>query len=309
MKEKIKVPGVLLSGLFYDLVNSFTDEEGLIFGHAMETKEHAIQDDPHAQDEATCTYVVHHFEIVGGSFSFYDEMGNINEDKLKQLLIQSKQTLLGWFRFRRNMTALKPSIRDETVHENLEKTLKQQNGFIAYSSSSTLSSSLLFGLFNATADENGSTHTHDYCFMHQGDKRTGNFQKVFVEISNLVETTRLEYRNSHHNFSYSSDGAFGKIKASLGEIQQTELIKRFEMVNRAILDDLQGFVSEVVKSDHEVENLKKEILDLRTRIHQKKNEAQIEIDPTKIGSKRKNSEETETQREPEIQEKTLIDVD
>jgi len=166
-----------------------------------------------------------------------------------ELSKNSQQNLLGWFRFRKN-TSLKPSLREISVHTNLEKIIRsQQQKFDVMKEIP-----FLFGLFTMNSSQNGGTHTYDYRVMSIDSSIT---HAVDLNITNLIHSSQTEYNDftplSPLTYCVSSKDLtqlIGKMP-----LYTQDLEKFFEFT----LHQLKTTVDNVYQSTSEIKRLEEEI--------------------------------------------------
>lgn len=184
---------------------------------------------------------------------YYNTSGEILKQKIKDLLPEKHQSIVGWYSFRRNST-IRPSFRERLLHYNLTRALGQDVNMF------------LFFLCSSRASTNKSTHTFDHSFLHLDNNI---FKKVPVDIINLGDTTHAEYRCSPSQTVASKHGAFSKIvKIHEGDFLNTHghmEVKGIQMLNGAIRRHLDSVSQSVIDSEARCSSLEQEVTQYRKR--------------------------------------------
>uniref|UniRef100_A0A2L2Y6Z2 BRISC complex subunit Abro1 n=2 Tax=Parasteatoda tepidariorum TaxID=114398 RepID=A0A2L2Y6Z2_PARTP len=134
-----------------------------------------------------------------GSFlSFYDSKGVINLDFIKNFLGDRIKSVIGWYRFRRNVPPY-PSAREAIVHRNLMR---------AFSGNLAIGDNFfIYGVFGSSASESGATHTYDYAFYVE---RPDRFVPLVMSMLNLIDT-KTKYRSGSLASSFVNSQTFDSV--------------------------------------------------------------------------------------------------
>jgi len=237
---QVNICGSTLSNMLYHMTTT-CDSEGLLFGTVSSHKIQVISDTQSEGEKEKIILGIQGFRFTGNVCSFYDTQAGIVSRNFEKILEPSKnneQNLLGWFRFRKN-TSLRPSLRELSVHSNLEKIIKSQQP-------------LLFGLFTMNSSSNGGTFTYDYRFLSFHSSIT---QAIELNITNLIHSSQTEY----NDFTPLSPLTYctRDLTQLIGKmpLYNQDLEKIFEFT----LQQLKSTVENVYQSATEIKRLEEEI--------------------------------------------------
>eukprot|EP00041_Stephanoeca_diplocostata_P014803 m.279459 g.279459 ORF g.279459 m.279459 type:complete len:312 (-) comp19805_c0_seq13:931-1866(-) len=265
--------GTLLSGILHEMTCSSSDCEGLLFGKRLQlTTTAAVTDAAETTGSglaATTKSIVVVFESfipTGKPFSFYRADGTLDTEKFNQFTQDREDSLIGWYKFRRNST-LYPSLWERHVHDALQKKIS------SCAPNDSGNSEILFALFNASFAENFAKHTNDFCVS----RKSGNvFENVKFEVSNLdqsmhdgykaMTSTNIRSANSAHSHDYS--GVISALMACQdstkeGDLQYTQEARAIEKTYKEAVKTVHKLSQQVVASDAQVYALQRELAELR----------------------------------------------
>ncbi|XP_060565168.1 uncharacterized protein LOC132724345 [Ruditapes philippinarum] len=269
----VNISGTVLASLYYDNSSSIGDQTGFLIGEVVHHIHDTISDSQiNNREVKTKTYVFECLRCPKDQL-FYNGKGDIQVEKVKDLLRDKHKKVVGWYCFRRNST-IRPSFRERLLHYNLTRTFVQDGD------------KFLFLLCSAKTSTNRSTHTFDHSFLHVDNDV---FKKVPVEITNLGDTTHTEYRSEASHTVDSTHGAFSRIVQShegefLNTFGQME-VKKVQMLNGAIRRQLDSISQTVIDSEAKCSDLEQEVAMYRKRAKLKLLEQQQQALQQQKGSK------------------------
>jgi BRCA1-A complex subunit Abraxas 1 MPN domain len=215
--DSLNISGLTLSSLLYQVCNAHGDMEGLLFG---EVKLSAEKEREAATATLQPKLFVQGALVTGSVCSFYDASGHVDIDKVT--LLSQNRVIVGWFRFRRGV-ALKPTLREIAVHENLiaANLINAASSNSSSSSSPSLSSlssvSGVLALLSLTHAPPHHVYAFDYRFVRLLDELDVSLN---VNIENMVHSSEEEYAS----FSTQSPLAVGRGGAAAAA-HQPDLMK------------------------------------------------------------------------------------
>eukprot|EP00121_Abeoforma_whisleri_P016742 Awhi_evm1s15350 len=200
MREDVSLSlhGQTLAALSYEISNTDNDIDGFIFGREDVDISYSCTDNQTNLVGKKHLLNIRNFEVLKGSFTYYDQFGKVDENKLETLLGTRINSFLGCFRWRRN-SVLKLGIREKFVFKQVMNYYEKR-----YSRDSIRpppsSASLVFGLFTSSLSSTCATFTFDHLFLsvsQSNDKE--KFLGISTEITNL-DRMQLEYRKDKSSF-------------------------------------------------------------------------------------------------------------
>lgn len=151
--EKVSLSGTALSFLLYECTNSGNSQEGFLIGDVTSEITNHISDS-HSDNARLDTQIVIRTVLPLPSVSlFYFPTGKIKEDILKELLSNTANEVIGWYKYRKN-TNIRPTFRDKLIAKGLQKYFEKHYGKKNF---------ITCTLSNRTSPT-GSTHTYTYRF-------------------------------------------------------------------------------------------------------------------------------------------------
>ncbi|KAM9687491.1 LOW QUALITY PROTEIN: BRCA1-A complex subunit Abraxas 1-like [Trichechus inunguis] len=186
-------------------------------------------------------------------FSFYNSLGEVNEQALKKILSSVKKNVVGWYKFRHHSDQIM-TFRERLLHENLRKHLSNQE--------------LLFLLRTpSVTTESCSTHRLEHA-LHKPQE--GLLHRVPLVVANLGRSEQLGYKTAsgscmptgfnravktHSSEFFKEDGSLKEVHkidemyASLQE-ESRSICKKVEHSERTVeklLEDVNGLKQEIKK--------------------------------------------------------------
>jgi len=251
--RRLSVAGVTLASLFYELTASSTDMEGLLFGTTTHQVVQSFNDvQSQGAEEGKTTVAIQGFVCCGGPFSFYDGLGRVNKEKLEAFIgNRSKQSLIGWFKFRRH-SPLRASVRETEVHSQLTAIWAEYNR----DRPQNLHFGFLLGLF--TSSYATEIHTYDYRFLHTQTQR-GGMKAVGLEVVNLMQSAHIEYN------AFKTVSAPAPALAEVAREPVDQVLGALSTFFGSSLNQLQTLAGNVHASTLEIRLLHRQIDELRRK--------------------------------------------
>ncbi|TPX37991.1 hypothetical protein SmJEL517_g00235 [Synchytrium microbalum] len=180
--SSVHIAGAVLASLQFDMLNEEREIEGFLIGQVVKRTIDEISD--HARDASsrieTRIIVTGH---IPSTRKCYDMLGQVDYTLLNSLMADKKDSVLGYFKFRRN-TRMDVSLREAAVYDSL---LKRPVTNVDLS----LLECQLLCIVTAHPPET-STLTLDFSFYNKTATST-TFQRLPLVIGNLVESTQAQY--------------------------------------------------------------------------------------------------------------------
>ncbi|KAG8190965.1 hypothetical protein JTE90_010827 [Oedothorax gibbosus] len=204
---KVHLSPFVLSTAMFDNANSSGDQEGFLIGNAQRLVRREISDSSSMYNTEEDLVISLYSCIPCGSYlSFYDRLGNLDEQKIKEFLGDRMKSVVGWYRYRRNFVAY-PSSREMIVHKNL-MTLFFGNISFGHEY-------FAFGVLGSAAYPTPATHTYDYAFFNYFEKNESNeryesFRSLNINLLNLGDT-KTAYRSGSISGSYINSTTFNSV--------------------------------------------------------------------------------------------------
>jgi hypothetical protein len=203
-----------------------------------------------ATTQTTQQYVLRHFLVTGSSGTFYDTVGNVNPDNLRQLVRRCEQDghrVIGWFRARRHSPA-RLTLRESAVWRSILK-LGPRHGH-----HDIFTVDPLYALFTVTPQSTTSALTFDYRFLDPG---VGVLDPC---ICNLGSSSAIEYRE----LSVTWGTAYAPA------LVQSGAIAVLEQSYKDALSGLSALAQRAQEAQQQCVDLEIEIADLKKRIAREK---------------------------------------
>ncbi|XP_073680902.1 BRCA1-A complex subunit Abraxas 1 [Garra rufa] len=263
----VRISGFVLSSLMFHHLNSDADVEGLILGESVGEENCRITDSQidHIQFEHTINIQKH--IPCDKLHSFYSNVGDVSEEKIRQILSDYKEeNVIGWYRQRRN-TRQQMTFMEQVIHQNMRKILSNQE--------------LVFMLLTPSqATASGSTHRLEFsAFIWHSSQ----YISIPILVSNLGNLEQQDYWSVSGTCpSLGESRAINrhrpKFFCSGDDLKE---VKNISSMNDALLGEMQKVCEDVEKSERAVEKLQEEIAQLKEAIkkHSEKNEAQKQPSP------------------------------
>eukprot|EP00123_Amoebidium_parasiticum_P021017 comp60100_c0_seq1/m.47873 comp60100_c0_seq1/g.47873 ORF comp60100_c0_seq1/g.47873 comp60100_c0_seq1/m.47873 type:complete len:307 (-) comp60100_c0_seq1:193-1113(-) len=261
--QSVRLLGSSVAALLFELSESKGDLEGFIFGSELQRTVEVQNDREENVQKTERFFVISSCTPLHEKFSFYDAAGNVDHEKLKNLIPQDKaKMLIGFFRCRRDIP-MQCSVRDLHIMEGLIEYYGKHIYNKKLQRPTPDSSSLLLGLVSATVNENMATHTYDYTFMHRPSYDSCRLEAVQVGITCLDQSSHTDYnRPPPAPLSLPSNvtGLGKRLLAANGRTQEMGVVE--EMYGN-ILGEMKRLCEEVMKGDKEVARERLRLRELR----------------------------------------------
>ncbi|KAE8633274.1 hypothetical protein XENTR_v10001832 [Xenopus tropicalis] len=262
-------------------------KEGFLLGDVVGEAKNSITDSQMDDVEVLYTIDIQKHVPCYKLSRFYNVLGDLNIPELKKLLADQKksQNVIGWYKFRHNTEQIM-TFRERLLHKNLQEHLSN--------------SGLVFLLLTSNpATETKSTHRLEYALHKPQD---GFFHKVPLVISNLgmsdqqgyktlcgscvsvgLNTTIKKHRYVKNYVSFkipfltffliavASDFIFFCSRLEFfNEDGALAEVNRISNMYTTLQDELKKTCSQLVESEHSVEQLLEAINELKKQIAEKK---------------------------------------
>lgn len=252
----VRISGFVLSSLMFHHLNSDADVEGLILGDSVGEENCRITDSQidHIQFEHTLNIQKH--IPCHKLHSFYSNIGDVSEQKIRQILSDYKEeSVIGWYRQRRN-TRQQMTFMEQVIHRNMRKILSNQE--------------LVFMLLTPSqGTASGSTHRLEFsAFIWHSSQ----YMNISISVSNLGNLEQQDYwRVSSTCPSLGQSQAVNqhrsKFFCSGDDLNE---VRNVSDMNDALLAEMQKVCVEVEKSERAVEKLQEDIAQLKEEIGKQK---------------------------------------
>ncbi|XP_035769665.1 BRCA1-A complex subunit Abraxas 1 isoform X2 [Neolamprologus brichardi] len=250
----VRLPGIVLASLMFQHVNSDSDVEGLILGESRFDEQVTISDSQADHIHIEETYNVQKHIACHRLNTLYSSDGQVNAEELHKLLAENKQSVIGWYRQRRN-SEQQMTFREKLVHENLKSALSNPH--------------MIFVLLTPTkTTPPGSTHRMEYSAFIS---RSRHFMNVPVLITNLGLLEQLSYWKvsapcSAAGYSLTMKKHGSKFFCSSGLLKEVNEVNK---MNDSLQAELQKTCRDVEESERLVEMLQTEVSALRTKLRER----------------------------------------
>ncbi|KAF7646274.1 hypothetical protein LDENG_00190510, partial [Lucifuga dentata] len=255
----VRMSGIVLASLLFQHVNSDSDVEGLIFGESKFEEQITISDTQVDHIHIEEIYNVQKHVACHNLNKFYNNVGEVNLNEIKNILADNKQeSVIGWYRQRRN-TDQQMTFREKIVHENLKAVLSNPHMIFLLLTPSKLTSA-------------GSTHRMEYAAFLS---RSRQFLNIPVLVNNLGLLEQLAYWKVSascsavgYNSTMKKHGS--KFFCSNGSLKEVNEVNK---MNESLQSEMQKTCRDVEESERLVEALTAEVSALRKRVREKKHDA------------------------------------
>ncbi|XP_043826691.1 BRCA1-A complex subunit Abraxas 1 isoform X2 [Dromiciops gliroides] len=247
--------GFLYGSLAFQHLNSNADTEGFLLGEEKGEAKNSITDSQLNDVEVVYTIDIQRYIPCYQLFSFYNAVGEVNEEALKEVIPCCKKKVIGWYKFRRNSDQMM-TFRERIIHKNLQKHLSNQG--------------LVFLLLTPSiTTESCSTHRLDHALYRLQE---GVFHKVPLVVANLGMSEPQGYKTVLG--SYTST-AFGRtVHAHRSEFfNEDGTLKEVQKISElyaTIQEELKEMCTQVLDSEQLVDNLIKDINRLKEELATRK---------------------------------------
>ncbi|XP_029920609.1 BRCA1-A complex subunit Abraxas 1 isoform X2 [Myripristis murdjan] len=251
----VRMPGIVLASLMFQHVNSDSDVEGLILGESKLEEQITISDSQADHIQIEEIYNIQKHITCHKLNNFCNGMGEVNLDKLKKILADSKQSVIGWYRQRRN-TDQQMTFREKVIHENLKKALSNPHMIFLLLTPSKLTPP-------------GSTHRTEYAaFISHG--------RQFINVPVLVNNLGLLEQLAYWKVSAACSAAgYSRTMKKHGSVffNSTGSLKEVNEVSKmydSLQFELRKACRDVEESERRVETLLADVAALRKRVNEKR---------------------------------------
>ncbi|XP_071402493.1 BRCA1-A complex subunit Abraxas 1 [Centroberyx affinis] len=252
----VRMSGIVLASLMFQHVNSDSDVEGLILGEFKFEEHVTINDSQVDHIDIEEIYNIQKHITCHKLNNFYNGVGEVNQDIIKEILADNKQeSVIGWYRQRRN-TDQQMTLREKVVHENLKRALSNPHMIFLLLTPSKFTST-------------GSTHRTEYAAFISHSRR---FVNVPVSVNNLGLLEQLAYWKvsapcsaAGYNLTMKKHGSkFFNSNGSLREVNEVD------NMNDSLQSELQKACRDVEESERLVERLLADVSALRKIVGEKR---------------------------------------
>ncbi|KAM9677666.1 BRCA1-A complex subunit Abraxas 1 isoform 1-T1 [Trichechus inunguis] len=253
--------GFVLGALAFQHLNTDSDTEGFLLGEVKGEAKNSITDSQMDDVEVVYTIEIQKYIPCYQLFSFYNSLGEVNEQALKKILSSVKKNVVGWYKFRRHSDQIM-TFRERLLHKNLRKHLSNQE--------------LLFLLLTPSiTTESCSTHRLEHA-LHKPQE--GLFHRVPLVVANLGMSEQLGYKTV--SGSCMSTGFNRAVKTHSSEFfKEDGSLKEVHKINEmyaSLQEELRSICKKVEHSERAVEKLLEDVNRLKQEIKKRK-QAQIQV--------------------------------
>ncbi|KAG6448872.1 BRISC complex subunit FAM175B [Manduca sexta] len=181
--EKVSLSGTALSFLLYECINSGISQEGFLIGDVTSEITNHISDSQSDNARLDTQIVIRTVLPLPSVSLFYFPTGKIKEDVLADLLSNTANEVVGWYKYRKN-TNIKPTFRDKLIAKGLQKYFEKNHG------KKTFVTCNLSNRSSAT----GSTHTFTYRF---GKINCFDMYEYIEDVTGNLGEKHVGYRRAH----------------------------------------------------------------------------------------------------------------
>ncbi|KAK7895324.1 hypothetical protein WMY93_020649 [Mugilogobius chulae] len=255
-ESTVRMPGIVLSSLMFQHLNSDSDVEGLILGESLFEEQVTINDSQADQIHIEEIYNIQKHIACKKLHSFYTSTGEVELEALKRLLGDCKpESVIGWYKQRRN-TDQQMTLREKSIHKNLKNTLSNPHMIF-----------LLLTPSNLTLSE--STHKTEYAAYILRCREVIN---VPVLVNNLgllepVSYCKVPALCSAAGYNVTMKKHRSKFFSSSGFINEVEEINS---MNDSLQLELYNMCQEVERTERQLEALQTDVSALRRRVVEEK---------------------------------------
>ncbi|XP_011506353.1 PREDICTED: BRISC complex subunit Abro1-like [Ceratosolen solmsi marchali] len=255
------ISGPALSLLLYENRRSH-DQIGFLYGEIVEHINKIVTD-----SDRNIEYVKRHINIKSVeaypiSKPFYNSIGKLDEEILKNFLKDNIKQVVGWFHYRENLP-IRASIRDKILHCQLSAFFSKINNI-------QRKDNFILCLMNSSVSAGGGTYKFKH-HLFRYEKISSTKYKILpvpLKVNNLgADATKVDgynYKPTLHS-SHKSD-AFDSIYASVKDnlINETS-VDSVQIIQKAAENHLAKLIVEANKSDQLISDLQLELNELRQK--------------------------------------------
>lgn len=235
-----KISGPSLSFLFYDCERSVSNQVGFLIGEKQDVLKKTISDSESSGEKMDTTVSITAPMPVGLPFTFSNNIGRVDYNKLKKILGHLEKDVVGWYSFRRNSRHI-PLLRETILHQELCQVFTHIPPLC-----------FTFCIITMCTNSTGSTHSYRYTFYR--DTGSG-FESVSTPVSNLGQALDSTYKESP--LVTESSKYLQEIVHSLRpDSQALQVIGNLES---ALRDSISELVGDAVETERNVEKLLSEV--------------------------------------------------
>ncbi|XP_059905684.1 BRCA1-A complex subunit Abraxas 1 isoform X2 [Gadus macrocephalus] len=252
----VYMPGIVLSSVMFQHLNTDSDAEGFILGESKEEEKRAITDSTNDHVYFEHTIHVQKHLPCNRLNKFYNGAGEVDMVVLRKMMPDNRQDhLIGWYRQRRN-TEQRMTLRERLVHENLKNAVANPDLIFLLLTPSEVTSAC-------------STHETEFATFRSLNRR---FHNVPVVVSNLGSLEDVVYRTSYAPCSSAGyHRVVQKHKSKFFSPDDTQReVMEINKMNSSMQAELQKECKKVEKSEQEVQTLRAQLTALRKLISKKK---------------------------------------
>ncbi|EDO47691.1 predicted protein [Nematostella vectensis] len=294
-----RVSGAVMASLFQELTKGQNDVEGLLLGDSTGRTINTISDSQAEKLRFERIATIQGFIPCSRVFSFYNEVGKIDSEKLKETLQNRAQEVIGWYKYRRNSQAL-VTMRERYVHHNLMQELGFQPAH-----------EFLFALFTSCCPLGMATHLYNYQVLSANQMKS-NFKSHKLKVVNLRDTSHSEYRlqpqsirTKCERFNNIIDDYRDDLVRSDGCLTTHTMCMQLMIKMKDLVEEVKNSESTVLAMEHEVCKLREKVLRKREMI-QSSAQNTSETRPAQPGSNKSSNTKAP---QPGGSKGNLIDLD
>ncbi|XP_029455274.1 BRCA1-A complex subunit Abraxas 1 isoform X2 [Rhinatrema bivittatum] len=246
------------------LLGAYSDvlcpREGFLLGDVKGEAKNSITDSQMDDVEVVYTIDIQKHVPCYQLFSFYNSIGEVNQQALKKILMGCKKNVIGWYKFRRN-TEQTMTFREKLLHRNLQMHL--------------VNPGLVFLLITSSiTTESSSTHRLEYA-LHKPQESL--FQRVPLVVANLGMSEQQGYKTvSGACVSVGFGRAVKKHRSDFfNEDGSLKEVHKINEVYATLQEELKKTCTKVEKSERSVEKLLADINKLKQEIAERKTQMQM----------------------------------
>ncbi|TDH02454.1 hypothetical protein EPR50_G00173280 [Perca flavescens] len=248
----VRMSGIVLASLMFQHVNSDSDVEGLILGESKFEEQITISDSQADHIHIEEIYNIQKHIACPRLNHFYNSVGEVNVEVVKNILADSKQeSVIGWYRQRRN-SGQQMTFREKLVHENVIGWFQPDMSLCVTPSR-----------------------------LRAQERRDWQCVNVPLLVSNLGLLEQLAYWKvsapcsaaGYHLTMKTHSSRFFSANGLLREVNDVNTM------NESLQTELQRACRELEESERLVESLQAEVSALRTRLREKQQQHGAAADP------------------------------
>ncbi|XP_006151449.1 BRCA1-A complex subunit Abraxas 1 isoform X1 [Tupaia chinensis] len=253
--------GFVLGALAFQHLNTDSDTEGFLLGEVKGEAKNSITDSQMDDVEVIYTIDIQKYIPCYQLFSFYNSLGEVNEEAVTKILSGVKKNVIGWYKFRRHSDQIM-TFRERLLHKNLQEHFSNHE--------------LVFLLLTPSIiTDSCSTHRLEHA-LYKPQK--GLFYRIPLVVANLGMSEQLGYKTA--SGSCTSTGFSRAVKTHNSEFfKEDGSLKEVHKINEmytSLQEELKSICKKVEHSERAVEKLLKDVNRLKEEIKKRK-QAQIQV--------------------------------